>query len=89
MCPDELAEALINYLTSYLRVYVHSYEGGCPEALATYSAVAGVWSCCYSLGEVTGPVLGGALLQRYGFALGATICAGASFTMVKTGFCNL
>ncbi|XP_073945786.1 MFS-type transporter SLC18B1-like isoform X1 [Choristoneura fumiferana] len=57
------------------------YEGGCPEALATYSAVAGVWSCCYSLGEVTGPVLGGALVQRYGFALGATICAGACFTM--------
>ncbi|KAH9634184.1 hypothetical protein HF086_001386 [Spodoptera exigua] len=27
------------------------YEGGCPEALTTYSAVAGVWSCCYSLGE--------------------------------------
>ncbi|XP_072935829.1 MFS-type transporter SLC18B1-like [Epargyreus clarus] len=57
------------------------YEGGCPEALATYSAVAGVWSCCYSLGEVLGPALGGALAQRYGFPLCATLCAAACFTM--------
>ncbi|XP_063393718.1 MFS-type transporter SLC18B1-like [Cydia fagiglandana] len=57
------------------------YEGGCPEALATYSAVAGVWSCCYSLGEVSGPALGGALTERYGFPLSATICAVACFTV--------
>ncbi|CAH0406057.1 unnamed protein product [Chilo suppressalis] len=57
------------------------YEGGCPEALATYSAVAGVWSCCYSLGEVLGPALGGALSQRYGFPLCATLCAAACFTI--------
>ncbi|XP_047028533.1 MFS-type transporter SLC18B1-like [Helicoverpa zea] len=57
------------------------YEGGCPEALATYSAVAGVWSCCYSLGEVLGPALGGALTERYGFPLCATLCAAACFTM--------
>ncbi|XP_026484809.1 MFS-type transporter SLC18B1-like [Vanessa tameamea] len=57
------------------------YEGGCPEALATYSAVAGVWSCCYSLGEVLGPALGGALAQQYGFPLCATLCAAACFTM--------
>ncbi|CAG9575981.1 unnamed protein product [Danaus chrysippus] len=57
------------------------YEGGCPEALATYSAVAGVWSCCYSLGEVLGPALGAALAQRYGFPLCATMCAAACFTM--------
>lgn len=60
----------------------YSYEGGCPEALATYSAVAGVWSCCYSLGEVLGPALGGALAQQYGFPLCATLCAAACFTMV-------
>ncbi|CAH2268750.1 jg23773 [Pararge aegeria aegeria] len=57
------------------------YEGGCPEALATYSAVAGVWSCCYSLGEVLGPALGGALAEQYGFPLCATLCAGACLTM--------
>ncbi|KAG6452681.1 hypothetical protein O3G_MSEX007737 [Manduca sexta] len=57
------------------------YEGGCPEALATYSAVAGVWSCCYSFGEVLGPALGGALTQRYGFPFCATLCAAACFTM--------
>ncbi|CAH2099739.1 unnamed protein product [Euphydryas editha] len=57
------------------------YEGGCPEALATYSAVAGVWSCCYSLGEVLGPALGGALAQQYGFPLCATLCAAACFFM--------
>ncbi|XP_052737167.1 MFS-type transporter SLC18B1-like [Bicyclus anynana] len=57
------------------------YEGGCPEALATYSAVAGVWSCCYSLGEVLGPALGGALSEMYGFPLCSTLCAAACFTM--------
>ncbi|KAJ0181292.1 hypothetical protein K1T71_003377 [Dendrolimus kikuchii] len=57
------------------------YEGGFPQAQATYSAVAGVWSCCYSLGEVLGPALGGALSQRYGFPLCATLCAGACFTI--------
>ncbi|CAG4923954.1 unnamed protein product [Colias eurytheme] len=57
------------------------YEGGCPEAIATYSAVAGVWSCCYSLGEVLGPALGGALAERYGFPFCATLCAAACFTM--------
>lgn len=56
-------------------------EGGCPEALTTYSAVAGVWSCCYSLGEVLGPALGGTLAERYGFPLVATSCACACFVM--------
>ncbi|CAK1548418.1 unnamed protein product [Leptosia nina] len=57
------------------------YEGGCPEAIATYSAVAGVWSCCYSLGEVLGPAVGGALAETYGFPFCATLCAAACFTM--------
>ncbi|CAF4780229.1 unnamed protein product [Pieris macdunnoughi] len=57
------------------------YEGGCPEAIATYSAVAGVWSCCYSLGEVLGPAVGGALAERYGFPFCATLCAVACFVM--------
>ncbi|XP_060810383.1 MFS-type transporter SLC18B1-like [Amyelois transitella] len=57
------------------------YEGGCPEALATYSAVAGLWSCCYSLGEVLGPALGGVLSQYYGFPLTASLCAAACFSM--------
>ncbi|KOB73752.1 putative synaptic vesicular amine transporter [Operophtera brumata] len=57
------------------------YEGGCPEALATYSAVAGVWSCCYSLGEVLGPAVGSALSERYGFPFSASLCAAACFTM--------
>lgn len=51
-------------------------EGGCVPALSTYSVVAGVWSCCYSLGEVIGPVLGGALLQAYGFPICSTVMAG-------------
>ncbi|XP_022122887.2 MFS-type transporter SLC18B1 [Pieris rapae] len=57
------------------------YEGGCPEAIATYSAVAGVWSCCYSLGEVLGPAVGGALAEKYGFPFCATLCAVACFIM--------
>ncbi|XP_039745172.1 MFS-type transporter SLC18B1-like [Pararge aegeria] len=74
--------AALTLLPTFQGVLTSSiYEGGCPEALATYSAVAGVWSCCYSLGEVLGPALGGALAEQYGFPLCATLCAGACLTM--------
>ncbi|XP_026285558.1 MFS-type transporter SLC18B1 [Frankliniella occidentalis] len=54
-------------------------DGGCVDELSTHSLVAGVWACMYSLGEVTGPLLGGFLLQVYGFPICATVMAGATF----------
>lgn len=50
-------------------------DAGHKESLATYSVVAGIWSCLYSLGEVIGPSLGGVLLQYYGFPVMSTVMA--------------
>lgn len=54
-------------------------EGGCSDSLSTYSVVAGVWSCMYSLGEVLGPTLGGILQESYGFPVTSTIMASVTF----------
>ncbi|KAK3913393.1 MFS-type transporter SLC18B1 [Frankliniella fusca] len=54
-------------------------DGGCVDELSTHSLVAGLWACMYSLGEVTGPLLGGFLLEIYGFPVCATVMAGATF----------
>ncbi|KAF7287172.1 hypothetical protein GWI33_002541 [Rhynchophorus ferrugineus] len=56
-------------------------NGGCVDSITTYSVVAGVWSSMYSLGEVVGPLLGGFMLQNYGFPMSATVMAAATFLM--------
>ncbi|KAI4464406.1 mfs-type transporter slc18b1-like protein [Holotrichia oblita] len=56
-------------------------EYGWSDSLATYSMVAGIWSCMYSLGEVIGPALGGVLLQYYGFPISASIMAAMTFIL--------
>lgn len=61
-------------------VFIFS-EGGLDDSLATYSLVAGVWSCMYSLGEVIGPFLGGIFLQHFGFPVATTIMAGVTFSL--------
>lgn len=45
------------------------------DHVATYSLVAGLWSCMYSLGEVIGPSVGGSMLQAYGFPITSTTMA--------------
>ncbi|XP_048518397.1 MFS-type transporter SLC18B1 isoform X2 [Dendroctonus ponderosae] len=55
--------------------------GGCSDSITTYSVVAGVWSSMYSLGEVIGPAVGGALLEHYGFPVSATVMATGTFFM--------
>lgn len=45
--------------------------------------VAGIWSCMYSLGEVIGPMMGGFLLQYYGFPFTSTVMAIATFVLVS------
>lgn len=89
-----VALALMPTFQGVLRSAIH---GGCGDSLATYSVVAGIWSCMYSLGEVIGPSLGGFLLQYYGFPLTSTIMATMTFSLAiitfffffcKTTYCN-
>ncbi|RZC41026.1 UDP-glucose:glycoprotein glucosyltransferase, partial [Asbolus verrucosus] len=72
-------------------------SSGCGDTLSTYSVVAGIWSCVYSLGEVIGPSLGGFLLQHYGFPITSTIMATMTFCLavltffffiIKNNYCN-
>lgn len=67
-----VALALLPTFQGILRSAVNAGHG---DSLATYSVVAGVWSCMYSLGEVLGPFFGGILLQFYGFAFMSTVMA--------------
>ncbi|XP_008193647.1 MFS-type transporter SLC18B1 [Tribolium castaneum] len=61
-------------------------SSGCGDTLSTYSVIAGVWSCVYSLGEVVGPSLGGFLLQHYGFPITSTIMASMTFGLAVITF---
>lgn len=69
----------LTLLPTFQALLDSAVDGGCVDELATHSLVAGVWSCMYSLGEVTGPLLGGFLLELYGFPICATVMAGATF----------
>lgn len=62
-------------LPTFQGVLTSAIQAGCGDSISTYSVVAGVWSCMYSLGEVIGPSLGGFLLQYYGFPTTATVMA--------------
>lgn len=48
--------------------------------------VAGLWSSVYSLGEVIGPPMGGALFTNWGFPVACTAIAFLNFSMAVTIF---
>ncbi|XP_054156691.1 MFS-type transporter SLC18B1-like [Oppia nitens] len=50
-------------------------DRGFSDNIATYSLVSGFWSAFYSLGEVTGPSLGGWLSEHFDFSIASTIVA--------------
>jgi len=57
-------------------------KAGIEDSFAMYSVVAGIWSCCYALGDFIGPALGGWLVdQPGGFVWCVTYVAVACFTM--------
>ncbi|KAK9510240.1 hypothetical protein O3M35_005067 [Rhynocoris fuscipes] len=53
-------------------------ENGLRKELTTYSIVAGAWSCMYSLGDMSGPALGGLLAEHFGFPMCSTVMAALS-----------
>ncbi|KAK9879739.1 hypothetical protein WA026_006799 [Henosepilachna vigintioctopunctata] len=71
----------LTLLPTFRGILTSATNAGHKESLGTYSIVAGVWSCLYSLGEVIGPSLGGFLLQYYGFPLMSTVMAALTFAI--------
>lgn len=71
----------LTLLPTFQAVLECAIEGGCGDDLSTYSLVAGVWSCMYSLGEVIGPSVGGVLLEYYGFPICSTVMACVTFVL--------
>ncbi|XP_026685997.1 MFS-type transporter SLC18B1-like [Diaphorina citri] len=57
-------------------------DNGFKDSIATYSIVAGLWSCAYSLGDMLGPSIGGVLLEQFNFPVCATSMAIMSFITV-------
>ncbi|XP_065200984.1 MFS-type transporter SLC18B1-like [Planococcus citri] len=52
-----------------------AFAKGYQDSIATYSIVAGIWSCGYSLGDMTGPTLGGVLLEYFDYPTCTTTMA--------------
>ncbi|XP_060517981.1 MFS-type transporter SLC18B1-like [Cylas formicarius] len=73
-------------MPTFQSVLNSAINGGCSDSIATYSVVAGIWSCMYSLGEVIGPALGGFLLQYYGFPVASSVMAASTFFMGVIAF---
>lgn len=74
---------LLLYLQDFLKLLIKQFffsEGGFGDSLRTQSLISGVWSCAYSLGEVIGPALGGALLENCDFPTTATTMAAINLT---------
>ena len=46
---------------------------GYEDDVSVYSLVSGMWQCCFSLGEVIGPIAGAALADYYGFPWQSTL----------------
>ncbi|KAL3281188.1 hypothetical protein HHI36_004405 [Cryptolaemus montrouzieri] len=62
-------------MPTYRGLLDSALQGGFVENLGTHSIIAGLWSCVYSMGEVIGPIAGGALMDNYGFPVTATVFA--------------
>ncbi|XP_069676364.1 MFS-type transporter SLC18B1-like [Periplaneta americana] len=71
----------LTLLPTFQAVLESAIEGGCSDELSTYSLVAGIWSCMYSLGEVIGPSVGGVLLEYFGFPICSTVMACVTFVL--------
>uniref|UniRef100_A0A1B6CS07 Major facilitator superfamily (MFS) profile domain-containing protein n=4 Tax=Clastoptera arizonana TaxID=38151 RepID=A0A1B6CS07_9HEMI len=61
-------------------------RSGKSREVATYSLVAGTWASMYSLGDMIGPILGGLLLDRFGFPILSTVMAIITLTVASIAF---
>ncbi|RWS28091.1 MFS-type transporter-like protein [Leptotrombidium deliense] len=74
----------VAFIPTFESILVTAIKKGYGDDLNTYSLVSGLWSSMYALGEVTGPFLGGVLLEATGFSNAATIMGCFSLISVST-----
>lgn len=73
----------IAFIPTFESILDLAIDRGFPDNVRTYSLVSGLWSCVYSLGEVTGPSFGGLFVDLYEFSNGCTLVAGFSLAAVS------
>ncbi|XP_033123385.1 MFS-type transporter SLC18B1-like isoform X2 [Anneissia japonica] len=54
---------------------------GMPDNISTHSVVSGMFNCAYALGAFVGPLLGGALVQNYSFAMSSSVFGFLNFAI--------
>ncbi|CAG2174919.1 unnamed protein product, partial [Oppiella nova] len=65
----------IAFIPTFESILDIALDKGFSDNISTYSLVSGLWSAMYSLGEVTGPSLGGWLSENFDFSIASTIMA--------------
>ncbi|VVC37962.1 Hypothetical protein CINCED_3A013556 [Cinara cedri] len=61
--------ASLTMMPAFNFILSSAIDNGFQESISTFGTVAGFWSSAYSLGDMTGPSLGGVLLQHFGFSV--------------------
>lgn len=69
----------MSLIPTYQFILDSSMENGFVDCLGTQSVIAGLWSSVNSLGEVLGPVIGGSLMEHFGFPITSTTFAFLNF----------
>ena len=64
------------YIPCFQLMLVATVRAGLPDDMRTHAFISGVYWSMYSLGTVVGPVVGGALVDAFGFPLMMTAMAG-------------
>ncbi|XP_025423082.1 MFS-type transporter SLC18B1-like isoform X2 [Sipha flava] len=61
--------ASLTMMPAFNFILSSAIDNGFQESVSTFGTVAGFWSSAYSLGDMTGPSLGGVLLEHFGFSI--------------------
>lgn len=70
------------FIPTFENILDIAVDNGLQDNLATYGVVSGLWSTMYALGEVTGPSMGGTLLEFMDFSAASTLMGLFSIIMV-------
>ncbi|XP_035210333.1 MFS-type transporter SLC18B1-like isoform X2 [Stegodyphus dumicola] len=79
------------YVPTFESMFIAAMNGGLEDDINTYSVVSGLWNSMYSLGEVTGPSLGGILSDFFTFPEASTLmalCTLAAFLVALVAWWN-
>ncbi|KAG8192957.1 hypothetical protein JTE90_028080 [Oedothorax gibbosus] len=79
------------YVPTFESMFIAAMNGGLEDDINTYSVVSGLWNSVYSLGEVTGPSLGGVLSDFLTFPQASTlmaVCTLAAFFVALVAWFN-